>query len=96
MLIFFVVYQCFLLKGENGKYYAGYATASLFEIIKATPFPLATSVQQAKLYVLAQACILTMGKTETIILTGGMPLKYHITLEDCGNRGFLTCSAEKN
>ena len=53
----------FYLKAENGKYYAGYAIGSPFEIIKAALLPSATSAQQAELHALAWACISAKGKT---------------------------------
>ena len=54
------------LKGENGKYCAGYAIANTFDIIESAPLPIATSARKAELYALTQACTLAKGKTANI------------------------------
>lgn len=43
----------FYLKDKNGKYHGGYRTATPFEVTEAASVPLATSAQQAELYVCA-------------------------------------------
>lgn len=51
------------LKSEHGKYRAGSALGTPFEVIEAAPSLSATS---AELYGLTQACTLARGKTDSI------------------------------
>lgn len=51
------------LKGENGKYYVGYAITIFFGVIKAAPLPSAIVAQQAEFMFL-------LGKTANIYTDG--------------------------
>ena len=44
------------LKGANGKYCVGYATANAFGTTEAAPLPMATLAHKAQLSALTQAC----------------------------------------
>ena len=43
------------LKADNGKYCAGYATATRFDVAEAASLPMATSAQQTETYTLKRA-----------------------------------------
>lgn len=54
------------LKGDNGKYCAGYVILILSDVTEVAFLPLATMAQQAKLHALTRACTLVKGKTANI------------------------------
>lgn len=56
--------SCF--RGDNGKYSAGYATATPFDVAEAASLPMAASPQQTELYTLTQICTLVKDKTANI------------------------------
>lgn len=62
------------LKGDHGKYCAGYAISTPLGVIEIIPLPLAIMAQQAELYALTQACTLAKGKA-TNMLTEAMLLE---------------------
>lgn len=55
-----------IYKVDSGKYCAGCAISTLFDVIEVTPLPLATIDQQTELYMLTWACTLPKGKTSNI------------------------------
>ena len=54
------------LKCDNGKYYAGYATTTPFDVIGAAPLPMAISPQRVSLNAVTQASTLAKGKPDNI------------------------------
>lgn len=62
------------LKDENGRYCAGYAIATPFEVIATTPLPLATSAQQAELDALLKLVPWPRVKPQTFIPIVSTPL----------------------
>lgn len=54
------------LKCDNGKYYAGYAITTPFDVIGAAPLPMAISPQRVSLNALTQASTLAKGKPDNI------------------------------
>ena len=54
------------LKFDNGKYCAGHAIATLFDVIGAAPLPMAISPQRASLNALTWAHTLAKGKPDNI------------------------------
>ena len=55
------------IEGNNGKYYAQYATATPFDVVEAASLPMATLAQHAELlYALTWACTLAKDKTVNI------------------------------
>ena len=54
------------LKGNNGKYCAGFATSTPFDSVETAPLLMATSAQHTELYSLTVACTLAKGKTANI------------------------------
>ena len=54
------------LKGNNGKYGAGFATSTPFVSVETAPLLMATSAQHAELYSLTVACTSAKGKTANI------------------------------
>ena len=49
------------LKCDNGKYYAGYAITTPFDVIEAASLPMATLTQEPELYPSTWACTLPHG-----------------------------------
>lgn len=83
------------LKDENDKYYAGYAIATPFEVIEATPLPSAELAQQTELYTIDQTCILAKGKTANIYTNSryvGIAYDFRMLWKQ---QGFLTSSGDK-
>ena len=84
------------LKGDNGKYCAGYATATLFDVVEAASLPLATLAQQAKFYTPTWACTLAKDTTANtftdsryafgLALDFGMLWKQHVFLTSSRNK----------
>lgn len=54
------------LKGDHGKYCAGYAIATLFDVFEAASLPMAASAPKSELYDLTQARTLPKYKTDKI------------------------------
>lgn len=54
------------LKGNNGKYRAGFATSTPFDSVETAPLLMAISAQHTELYSLTVACTLAKGKTANI------------------------------
>lgn len=54
------------LKGNNGKYCAGFATSTPFDSVETAPLLMATSAQHTELYSLTVTCTLAKGKTANI------------------------------
>ena len=80
------------LKGDSGKYYAGHAITTSFDVIEATSLPMATLAQHAFI----QACTLAKDKTANIYTDSryafGVVHDFGMFLKQCG---FLTFSGNK-
>ena len=72
------------LKGDNGKYHAGYEISTLFDVIQVAPLPLVTTAELAELYALKQASTLAKGKLPTFILIVDMLSDWLMILKCCG------------
>lgn len=48
---------------DTGKYCAGYAISTPFDVVDVAPLTSATTAQQLELYVLTWACTLAKGRT---------------------------------
>ena len=83
------------LKGDNGKYCAEYAIATLFDVVEAASLPTVTSAQQAELCTLTWACTLAKDKTASSYTNS----RYTFGAHDIGmlwkQCGFLTSSKNK-
>ena len=56
------------LKGNNGKYCAGYAIVSPFHVVEVASLPMATLAQQTELYPFTGACTLAKDKTTHVYI----------------------------
>lgn len=70
------------LKDDNGKYCAGYAIATPFDVEVAC-LPLATSAQQAELYALTELVLESSTKLPIFVLIVDMLLEQLMFLEHC-------------
>lgn len=67
-----MVHWRFLFKGDNGKYCAGYAIITPFDVVESASLSKSTLAQQAELYSLISVCTLGKGKLAIFILIAYM------------------------
>ena len=80
----------YYLKGDNGKYCAGYAIKTPFGDLEAASLPMVTSCQQAKLYPLTWTCTLAKDKTAKIYTDSRYAFRVAYDFEMlCKRCGFL-------
>ena len=56
------------LKGDNGKYCAGYLTGTPFDAVEEASLPMATTTQEDRVYAFTWACTLVKDKNAIFIL----------------------------